>query len=199
MWELDCEKGWVLKNSCFWTVVLEKTLESPLDCREIKPVHPKGNHSCIFIRRIDAEAETPIFWQPDVKSQFIGKDPDSGKDWRQEKGTTEDEMIGWHHWLNGHEFEKAPGDGEGQGSLGCCSPWGCRIGQDLASEQQQEQLLCSPRSWLEVSSCPVRSFPSTVPSSFMKGTYIEPQGLPSAERKHTGIERDSWPSLGQTF
>ena len=122
--KLDNKESWMLKNWCFWTVVLEKTLESPLDCREIKPVHPKGNHSCIFIRRIDAEAETPIFWQPDVKSQFIGKDPDSGKDWRQEKGTTEDEMVGWHHRLDGHEFQQALGVGDGQGSLACCSPWG---------------------------------------------------------------------------
>ena len=106
-------------------VVLEKTLESPLDCKEIKPVNPKGNQPWIFIRRTDAEAETPVFWPPDVKSWFIRKDPDAGKDWRQEeKGMTQDEMVGWHHQLNGHEFEQAPGDGEGQGILACCSPWG---------------------------------------------------------------------------
>ena len=105
MWELDHKEGWVLKNWCFWTVVLEKTLESPLDCEVIQPVHPKGNQSWIFIGRTDAEAETPTLWPPDVKRWLIGKDPDAG-DWRQEeKGTTEDEMIWWHHRLNGHEFE----------------------------------------------------------------------------------------------
>ena len=124
MWELDYKESWVLKNWCFWTVVLEKTLESPLDCKENKPVHTKGNQSWIFIRRTDAEAETPVLWPPDVKSWLIWKDPDAGKDWRQEeRGMTEDEMVGWHHQLNGHEFDQAPGDGEGQGSLVCCSPW----------------------------------------------------------------------------
>ena len=107
----------------FQTVVLEKTLESPLDCKEIKPVNPKGNQPWIFIGRTDAKAEAPILWLPEVKSQLIGKDPDIGKDWRQEeKGAAEDEMVGWHHWLNGHEFEQTQGDGEGQGSLACCSP-----------------------------------------------------------------------------
>ena len=122
--EMDYKESWAPKNWCFWTVVLEKTLESPLDCREIKPVHPKGNQSWVFIGRTDVETETPIVWPPDVKSWLIWKDPDSGKDWRQEKGTTEDEMIGWHHWLNGHEFEKALGIGDGKGSLVCCSPCG---------------------------------------------------------------------------
>ena len=103
MWELDCEEGWAPKIWCFWTVVLEKTLESSLDCKEIKPVNPKGNQPWIFIGRIDAEAETPILWPPDAKSRLIGKEPDAGKDWRwEEKGTTEDEMVGWHHQLNGH-------------------------------------------------------------------------------------------------
>ena len=105
--------------------MLEKTLESPLNSKEIKPVHPKRNQPWIFIGRTDAEAETPILWLPDVKNWLIGKDPDAGKDWRQEeKGMTEDEMGGWHHWLNGREFEQAPGVGDGQGSLVCCSPWG---------------------------------------------------------------------------
>ena len=99
------KEGWVLKNWCFWTVLLEKTLESPLDCKEIQPVNPKGNQSWIFIGRTDAEAEAPILWQPDVKNWLTGKDPDAGKNWRrEEKGTTEDEMVGWHHRLNGHEF-----------------------------------------------------------------------------------------------
>ena len=138
MWELDCEENWVPKNWCFWTVVLEKTLENPLDCKEIKPVNPKVNQSWIFIERTDAEAETPIFLPPDGKSQLIRKDPDVGKDWRQEKGMTEDEMVGWHHQLNAHEFEQAPGDGEGQGSLVCCSPWGHKdVGHNWATEKQQ--------------------------------------------------------------
>ena len=106
MWELDCEESWAPKNWCFWTVVLEKTLESPLDCKEIQSVHPKGNQSWIFIGRTDAEAETPILWPPDVNYWLIWKDPDAGKDWRgEEKGMAEDETVGWHHWLNLHEFE----------------------------------------------------------------------------------------------
>ena len=125
MWELDHKEGWAPKNWCFWTVVLEKTLESPLDCKEIKPVNPKENQSWIFIGGTDAELK--LQWPPDVKNWLIGKDPDAGKDWRwEEKGTTEVEMVGWHHWLNGHEFEQAPGVGEGQGSLVCRSPWGCK-------------------------------------------------------------------------
>ena len=125
MWELDYKESWVLKDWCFWTVVLEKTLESPLDCKEIKPVHPKGNQSWIFIGRTDAAAEATVLWPPDVKSWLIREDPDFGKDWRQEeKGMTEDEMVGWHHWLNEHEFEQVPEDGHG--SLVCCSPWGCK-------------------------------------------------------------------------
>ena len=106
MWELNYKESWAPKIWCFWSVVLEKTLESPLDCKEIQPVHPKGNQSWIFIGRTDAEAETPILWPPDAKSGLIWKDPDAGKDWGQEeKGTTEDEMVGWHHWLDGHQFE----------------------------------------------------------------------------------------------
>ena len=127
MWELDYKESWAPKNWCFWTVVLEKTLESPLDCKEIQPVHSKGNQSWVFLGRTNAKAETPIFWPPDAKSWLIGKDPDAGKDWRrEEKGMTEDEMVGWHHWLDGHEFEQAPGVGDGQAGLACCSPWGCR-------------------------------------------------------------------------
>ena len=125
MWELDYKEGWMPKKWCFWTVVLEKTLESPLDCQEIQPVHPKGT---------DAEAEAPILWPPDAKSQLIRKDPDAGKDWGQEeKGTTEEEMVGWHHWFDGHEFEQAPGDGEGQGSLACCRTQG---GKELDTTKQ---------------------------------------------------------------
>ena len=126
MWKLDYKVSWALKNWCFWTVVLE-TLESPLDCKEIQPVHPKGNQFWIFIGRTDAEAETPILWPPDAKNWLIAKDPNAGKVWRwEEKGTTEGKMVGWHHWLDGHEFEQAPGVGDGQGSLACCSPWGCK-------------------------------------------------------------------------
>ena len=125
MWEPDPKEGWAPKNWCFSTVVLEKTLESSLDCKESQTNHPKGNQSRIFIRRTDAEAEAPNLGPPDAKNWFIGKDPDAGKDWGQEeKGTTEDEMTGWHHWLNGHEFEQALGVGDGQGGLVCCSPWG---------------------------------------------------------------------------
>ena len=122
MWELDCEESWALKNWCFWTVVLEKTLENLLDCKEIQPVHPKGDQSWVFIGRTDAKAKTPIFWPPHVKSWLIGKDPDAGG--QEEKGTTEDEMAGWHHQPNGHEFELTPGVGDGQGGLACCNSWG---------------------------------------------------------------------------
>ena len=127
MWELDNKKGWALKNWCFSTAVLEKTLESPFNCNYIQPVNPQGNHSWIFIGRTDAKSEAPIFWPPDGKNWLIGKDPDAGKDWRQEeKGTAEDEMVEWHHWFNAHEFEQTPGDSEGQGSLVCYFPWGCK-------------------------------------------------------------------------
>ena len=136
-WDLDHEEGWVLKNWCFWTTILERTLESPLGCKEIKPINPQGNQPWIFIGRTDAEAEAPILWPLDMKSWLIRKDPDAGKDWRQEeKGMTEDEVVGWHHLLNGHEFAQALGIGEGQGSLVCCSAWGCRVGHNWATEQQ---------------------------------------------------------------
>ena len=121
-WIIKKAEHWALKNWHFWTVVLKKILESPLDCKEIQPVRPKENQSWIFIGRTDPEAETPRLWSPDAKNWLTGKDPDAGKDWRQEKGMTEDEMLGWHHSLNGQEFEQAPGV-DGQGSLACCSPW----------------------------------------------------------------------------
>jgi len=125
MWELDYKESWAPKNWCFWTVVLEKTLESPLDCQEIKPVNTKGNQSWIFIRKTDAEAEVSILWPPDTKNWLTGKDSDAGQDWRQEeKVITEDKMVGGCHWLNGHEFKQVLGVGDGQGSLACCSPWG---------------------------------------------------------------------------
>ena len=127
MWELDHKENWVPKNWCFWTVVLEKTLESPLDLKEIQPVHPKGNQSWIFIGRTDAGAETPILWPPDAKNWLVGKDSDAGKDWRQEKqGTPKDEMVGWHLQLYGHEFEQVLRTGGGQRSLEYSSPWDCK-------------------------------------------------------------------------
>ena len=120
----DYKESWAPKNWCFWTVVLQKTLESPLDCKDIEPVYLKGNQSWIFIGRTYFEAEAPILWPPDAKNWLIGKDPDAGKDWKwEEKGTTEDEMVGWHHWFNRHEFEHVLGVGDGEGSLVCCSPW----------------------------------------------------------------------------
>ena len=127
MWELDYKESWAPRNWCIWTAMLEKTLESPLDCKEIKSVHPKGNQSWMLIGRTDVEAETPILCLPDGKSWLIWKDPDAGKDWGQEeKGMTEDEVVGWHHWPNGHEFEWTLGVGDGQGGLACYSPWGCK-------------------------------------------------------------------------
>ena len=141
MWDLDHKEGWVVKNWCLRTVVLEKTLESPLDCKEIKLVNPDGNQPWIFIGRTDAEAKAPILWPPDAKNQLIGKDPDDGKDWGQEeKRVTEDETVGWHHWLNGHEFEQTPGDSEGQGSLVWLQLMGSQgVGYNLVTEQQQQK------------------------------------------------------------
>ena len=134
LWELDYKESWALKNWCFWTVVLHKTLESPLDCKEIQPVHPKGDLSWVFIGRTDVEAETPILWPPDAKSWLIWKDPDSGKDWGQEKkGTTEDEMVGWHHRLDRHGSGWTLGVGDGQVGLACCGLWGWRVRHDWAT------------------------------------------------------------------
>ena len=134
IWELDYKESWAPKNWCFWTVVLEKTLESPLDCKEIQPVHPKGDQSWVFIGQTDVEAETPILWPPDVKKWLIWKAPETGKDWGQEeKGTKEDEMARWHHWLDGRESEWTLGVGDGQGGLVCCGSWGCN--ESDATEQ----------------------------------------------------------------
>ena len=149
MWELNGEEGWALKNWCFWSVVLQKTLESLLDCKEIQPVHPKGDQSWVFVGRADVEAETPILWPPDVKSWLIGKDPAAGKDWGQEeKGTTEDEMVGWHHQLDGHGFGWTLGVSDGQGGLVCCSSWGHR------ESDTTEQL-----NWTEIKSFRWTLFP----------------------------------------
>ena len=126
-----------LKNWCFWPVVLEKTLESLLNCKESKPVNPKGNQSWIFIARTDADTEATVLWPPDAKNWLIGKDPDAGKDWRQEKGMAEEEMVGWHHWLYEHEFEQLLGVGDGQGSPACCNPWGHKESDTI------EQLNCT--------------------------------------------------------
>ena len=142
MWGLDYKESWVLKNWCFWTVVIEKTLESCLDSKGIQPVHPKGDQSWLFIGRTDLEADTPILWPPDMKSWLIWKDPASWKDWGQEKGMTEDEMVGWHHWLNGHEFEWTPGVGDGQGGLVCCNPWGRRVRHDWVTELNRTVFRC---------------------------------------------------------
>ena len=125
MWELDCEDSWAPKNWCFWTVVLEKTLESPLECKEIQPVHSEGDQSWVFFGKTDAKAETPVLWPPHVKCWLIGKDSDAGRDWGQEeKGMTEDELAGWHHRLDGCESEWTPGVGDGQGDLACYDSWG---------------------------------------------------------------------------
>ena len=134
MWELDHKEDWMPKNWCFQIVVLKKTLESPLDCKEITPVNPKWNQPWIFIGKTDAEAEAPMLCPP-VKNWLIGKDPDTGEDWRQEeKVMTEDEIVGWHYLLSGSKFEQTPGDSEGQGSLACCSPLGCK---ELDTNEQE--------------------------------------------------------------
>ena len=135
MWELDYKVSLPQKNWCFWTVVLEKTLESPLDCKEIQPVHPKGNQSWVLIGRTDVKDETPIFWPPDMKRWLTWKDPDAGKDWGQEeKQMTENDMVGWNHQLNGHGFGWTLGIGDWQGGLACCGSRGCRVGHDWATE-----------------------------------------------------------------
>ena len=141
MWKLDYKESWGLKNWCFWTVVLEKTLESPLDCKEIQPVHPKQDQSWVFIGKTDVEAKTPILWPCDAKSWLIWKEPDAGKDWRQEeKGTTEDEMVGWHHQPNEHEFVWTLGVGDGQEGLVFCSSWGCKESDTLEWLNWTEQI-----------------------------------------------------------
>ena len=133
--ELDYKENWALKNWWFWTVVLEKTLDSPLNCKEIQLVHPKGGQSWVFIRRTDVAAETPILWPPAVRSWLIWKDPDAGKDeGQEEKGMTENEMVGWPHRLKGHGFGWTLGVGDGQGGLACCSSWGCRVRHDWVTE-----------------------------------------------------------------
>ena len=127
LWELDYKENFGPKNWCLWTVVLEKTLESPFGSKQIKPVNPNWNQPCMLVGRTDADVETPVFWSSNVNSWLTGKVPDAGKNWgRKEKRTSEDEMAGWHHWCNGHEFEETSGNGEVQRGLACCSPWGCK-------------------------------------------------------------------------
>ena len=142
MWELDYKENRALKNWYFWTVVLQKILESPLDYKEIKAVNPKGNQPWLFTGRTDSETEAPILWPPYAKKWLIGKDPDARKDWGQEeKGATEDKMVGWHHWLNGLEFEQAPGDGDEQGNPGVLQSMGLqRIRHNLVTKQQQNTI-----------------------------------------------------------
>ena len=140
LWELDRKEGRTPKNWCLWTVVLEKTPQSPLDSKELKPVNLKRDQPWICTERTDAEAEAPVFWSFDVNRQLIGKVPDAGKDWGQkEERVSEGEIAGWHHWGNEHELRQTPGDGEGQGGLACCSPWSRRVGHDWATEQQQQK------------------------------------------------------------
>ena len=134
MWELDHKESWAPKNWCFWTVVLEKTLESPLDYKEIQLVHSEGDQPWVFFGRNDAKAEAPVLWPPHGKSWLIGKDSDAGKDWGQEKGTTEDEMAGWHHQLDGCEFEWTPVGGDGQEGLACCNSWERKVRHDWVTE-----------------------------------------------------------------
>ena len=168
MWELNCEEIWVPKNWCFWTVVLDKTLESPFDCKGTQPVHPKGNQSWVFIERTDAEAETPILWPPDGKRWLIGKDPDAGKDWEQEeKGTTEDEMVGWHHQLDGHGFGWTPGFGDRQGSLVCCGSWG-RKELDTTEPLNWTEAL----SWLLRPISPPKGTLSSLATRFYTGAFL---------------------------
>ena len=159
----------MLKNWCFWTVVLEKTLESPLNCKEIQPVHPKGGQSWVFIGRTDAKAQTPVLWPPCAKSWLIGKDPDAGRDWGQEeKGMTEDEMAGWHPRLDGHEFEWTPGVGGGQGGLECCDSW-VRKESDTTEQLNWTELLkiyqgvfYGPRIWSPLVNVPCEKVHSSL-------------------------------------
>ena len=158
MWELDYKESWAPKNWCVWTVVLEKTLQSPLDCKENQPVYSKGGQPWIFIGRTDAEAQAqaPIFWPPVVKGRLIRKDPDAGKVWRQEKGMTEDEMAGWHHQLDGRESEWTPGVGDGQRGLACCDSW-CRRESDTTERLNWTELSGKKKKKITVFSlnCPI--------------------------------------------
>ena len=157
MCEFDYKDSWVPKNQCFWTVVLERTLESPLECKKAQPVNPKGNQSWIFIGRTDTKAETTILWPPDAKNWLTEKDPNAGIDWRQKNGMTEDEMFGWHHQLYGYDFGQAPGICDGQGSLACCSPWDCK-----------ESDMTEPLNWAETTAIKM-SHPSVFSQTLSTG------------------------------
>ena len=163
MWELDCEESWVLRNWCCWTVLLAKSLESPLAFKEIQPVHSKGDQFWVFIGRTDAKAETPVLWPPHVKSWLFGEDSDAGRDWGQEeKGTTEDGMAGWHRWLNGRDSGWTPGDGDGQGGLACCDSWG-RKESDMTERLNWTELIFAivlSSSWINLNCYMVSSFVS---------------------------------------
>ena len=191
MWELDHKEGWALKNWCFWTMVLEKTLESPLDSKEIKPGNHTRNQSWIFIGRTDPEAEVPILWPPDAKNWLIRKDPDAGKDSRREKkGTTEDEIVGWHHRLDEYEFEQASGDGEGQGNLAWCSSWGCKesdMTEWLKSSNFGETpkgclCICVPRELLLKKAS---ILPLLIMSVMKYQSLCQDSTLPCSQRHHT--------------
>ena len=178
MQELDCKESWAPKNWCFWTVVLEKTLESPLDCKDIQPVHPKRDQSWVFIGRTGFVAENPILWPPNAKSWLIWKDPDAGKDWGQEeKGATEDEMVGWHHRLNGHRFVWTLGVGDGQGGLACCDSWG-RKESDVT-----EQL-----NWTD---------PKSIPEASRKRGKGPGKCMEWEKRKMEVLRGDNWRTLGK--
>ena len=191
MWELGHKEGWALRNWCFWIVVLEKILESPLDSREIKPINRKGNQPWIFTGRTNAEAKALILWPPDVKSQLTGKAPDAGKDWRQEKkGATEAEMVRWHHWLNGHESEQTLGDGEAQGSLVLQSMGSQRAGQHLATEQQDSPSVRTLRAtWSEHYSLDTGTLAAEAPVWFQIDkvwniNFLENRGIFCSPMKH---------------
>ena len=174
MWELDCEESWMPKNWCFWSVMLEKTLEHPLDCKEFQPVHSKGDQSWVFIGGIDAKAEIPILWPPDAKSWLIGKDPDAGKHWRQEKGRTEDEMVGWHHQLNGHEFWVSSGSWWWTGRPGVLKSMGSQtVGHDWTTEL----------NWVCIGARPFAGLKFPVSENVAKGWVWE--RLPGHTRAHS--------------
>ena len=178
MWELDQKKDWAPKSWCFSTVVLEKILESPLDCSEIKPVNSKGNQSWIFIWKTDTEADTPVLWPADVKSWLIRENPDAWKDWRQE------EKVGWHHWLDGHKFEQAPGDVEGQGRLPCCSP--CVANSQIGLSNWTTKTITTVLWWFiryinmnqpRVYICPPILIPLPTPSPFYPSRLFHSTGF----------------------
>ena len=184
MWELDHKESWAPKNWCFWTMVLEKTLESPLDCKKIQPVYPKGDQSWVCIGWTDAEAETPIVWPPDAKTWLIGKDPDAGKDWRQEeKGMTEDKMVGWHHRLNGHGFGWTPGVGEGQGGLACCSSWGHKESDTTGQLNWTDRLSLRGKTGLLQNSVEAANGQGLKTSKTAQQKYPDPS-FPSSQEKN---------------